>query len=187
MTDLVLDFINNIGSYGPIMACLFILIESIVPALPLCVFIVINFLSFGNFVGLMISWVFTVIGCVIAFAISRKFLRKVFTQKLRKYETINKLMKVIDKWKFKDLVLIVAIPFTPAFVINIAASLSKMELKKFLLAMIIGKFFMVYFWGYVGVSFIECLSNPLALIKVVVIVLGAYFASSVISKKMNID
>lgn len=187
MTEMVMEFINSIGSYGPIMACLFILIESMIPALPLCVFIVINFLSFGNFIGLMISWIFTVIGCLLAFILCRKFLRNIFTKKLRKYEKINDLMKVIDKWKFKDLVLIVAIPFTPAFAINIAASLSQMNIKKFLLALIIGKFFMVYFWGYVGVSFVECLSNPMALIKVVVIVLLAYFVSSVISKKMNID
>ena len=50
------EFINTIlaslGAYGPILGCLLILVESVVPILPLSVFITLNFISFGHIVGL---------------------------------------------------------------------------------------------------------------------------------------
>lgn len=187
MTEIITDFINNIGSFGPVIACILIVLESMIPILPLCVFIVINFLAFGNIIGLLISWIFTVIGCVISFWLVRNGFQGIFNKKIRKNEKINSLMKKIDKWKLKDIVVIIAIPFTPAFAINIAAGLSNINFKKYLTALLLGKIFMVYFWGYVGVSFVECLANPMAIFKIVIMVLSAYFISNFVSKKFNLD
>ena len=68
-------------------------------------------------------------------------------------------------------------PFTPAFLVNIAAGLSKIETKKFILAILIGKIFMVYFWGFIGVSLIESLKNPFILLKVLILLIIAYIVS----------
>ena len=43
------------------------------------------------------------------------------------------------------------------------------------------------FLGYVGVSLIECLTQPLALIKVVVIMVIGYMFSLGINKKFKLD
>ena len=43
------------------------------------------------------------------------------------------------------------------------------------------------FLGYVGVSLIECLTQPLALIKVGIIVVLGYLFSVGINKKFNMD
>lgn len=187
MTEWITEFINSIGVWGPIVACILILAESMLPILPLCVFIVILFLSYGNLIGLIISWLFTVIGCIFAFLIVRKGFKNWFTKKVRKIKKINDLMKTVDKWTFQQLVVILAIPFTPAFAVNIAAGLSNINLKKYIGALLIGKLFMVYFWGYVGISFVECLSNPIAIVKIVVMVFAAYIISRVINKKFNLD
>ena len=80
------------------------------------------------------------------------------------------------------LVTIIAIPFTPAFMVNIAAGLAKLDTKKYLISLLIGKIFMVYFWGFVGVSLIESLKNPYILIKVAIMVLIAYLIA-IITKK----
>ena len=51
MIDILKDIINFIetsGMLGAFIGCFLILIESIVPVLPLMVFITINFLVFGN-------------------------------------------------------------------------------------------------------------------------------------------
>lgn len=186
MTEIIEEVINSIGSFGPALACLLIVLESIIPALPLCVFIVINFMSFGSFWGLIISWIFTVLGCVIAFFLVRKGLQNWFNKKVRKNKRINKLMKKIDNFNLQQLVVILAIPFTPAFAVNIAAGLSAMSLKKYLIALLIGKIFMVYFWGFVGLSLTECLTNPIAIVKVVVLVLIAYVASRLVNKKFDL-
>ena len=179
--------IGALGIYGPILGCFLIVIESIIPVLPLFVFITLNFLTFGKFLGFIISWIFTVIGCLISFGIFRKGLRNWFTLRVRSNEKVDKLMKNIDKFKFHHLVTLIAVPFTPAFAINIAAGISEMKFKKFFIAILIGKVFMVYFWGFVGTSLIQSLTNPIALIKVVIACILAYLASVVIGKIVNLD
>ena len=86
-----------------------------------------------------------------------------------------------------NLILVIAIPFTPAFLINIAAGLAKMDKKKFIISIFIGKIFMVYFWGFIGVSLIESLKNPLIVIRVVILLLFAYILSVIAKKILKIN
>ena len=51
---------------------------------------------------------------------------------LRKYKKIDKYISLVDNIKASTLVLILSIPFTPAFLVNIACGISKMSYKKFL-------------------------------------------------------
>ena len=179
--------IASLGVYGPILGCLLIIVESIVPILPLCVFITMNFIAFGNILGFIVSWIFTLIGCNLSFWLCRKIFKNWFEKKLRKYNKVEKFMKFMEKVKLEQLALIVAIPFTPAFAVNIAAGISKMEYKKYFWAMFIGKIFMVYFWGYIGVTFMECLKNPIYFVKIGLIMLVAYLVSYFINKKFKLD
>jgi len=184
---LVNEFLLGIGIFGPILGCLCMLVESIIPIMPLFVFITINFLAFGNILGFIISWIFTVLGCLLSFFIFRKKIKNWFDGKIEKNEQFKKIMKMIDKLKLEQLAVIIAVPFTPAFMINIAAGLSKIPLKKFTIALLIGKLFMVLFWGFVGTSLIQSLTNPLAFIKVIILLIVAYISSKVVSKKFKFD
>lgn len=188
--EILNELINNLlvllGSWGAVLGCFLILIESMVPILPLSVFITLNFLTFGKFVGFIISWIFTICGCMISYFIFKKGLSKKLYNKIKDNPKLNKVVDVIRNLSFSNLVILIAIPFTPAFLINIAAGLSNMNTKKFLGALIIGKISLVYFWGYIGVSLIESLKNPMILIKVGVIVLVMYLISLLFSKKLNL-
>ena len=124
------NFLLNIGVFGPILGCFCILIESIVPILPLFVFITINFLVFGNIIGFLISWIFTVLGCLMSFFLFRKKIRNWFAEKIKQKEKLKKIIKLVDKLKLEQLTSIIAVPFTPAFMVNIAAGLSQMDFKK---------------------------------------------------------
>lgn len=185
------NFINNfllqMGIFGPILGCFCILIESIVPILPLFVFITINFLVFGNIIGFIISWIFTILGCLLSFYIFRKKVKNWFDGKIQNNLQFKKIMRIIDKVKLEQLTVIIAVPFTPAFMINIAAGLSKMPTKKYLVALLIGKLFMVLFWGFVGTSLVQSLTNPVAFIKVVILLFIAYILSKIVSKKFNLE
>ena len=185
--NLINQFLLNIGIFGPILGCICILFESILPILPLFVFITINFLVFGNIIGFIISWLFTVLGCLLAFYIFRKKIKNWFDHKIENNEQFKKIMKMIDKIKMEQLAVIIAVPFTPAFMINIAAGLSKIPVKKFVVALCIGKIFLVLFWGFVGTSLIQSLTHPIALIKVLILLFIAYIVSKIISKKFNFD
>ena len=183
------DLLISLGVYGPILGCLLILIESILPILPLSVFITLNFMSFGRILGFVISYILTVAGCNLAFYLCKRSMRGRIKYMARKFDK-NKLIKIVDNFSniaFTNLVMLLAFPFTPAFLINIASGISNMEHKKFLLATMIGKPFMVYFWGYLGVTLIDSLTHPEYLLRVIVLVAIAYAASKIASKKFDME
>lgn len=187
LDSIINSFLLTIGIYGPILGCFCILIESIFPILPLFVFITINFLVFGNFIGFLISWFFTVLGCLLSFFLFRKKMKVWFDKKIKDKRKVKKIMNIVNKIKLEQLTSIIAVPFTPAFLVNIAAGLSKMSLKKFLIALCIGKIFLVLFWGFVGTSLVQSLTHPIALLKVVILVFLAFISSKIINKKFELD
>ena len=189
--DFVNSFINNsvyyLQSYGILFGCFLVLLESIIPALPLGVFIAFNMMAFGNITGFIISWISTCIGCTLSYLLFSKTLGKKLQKKAESNPKIKKLKSRIKKIKFSNLVLIIALPFTPAFLINIVCGLSKMEFKKFISAILIGKLSIVFFWGFISKSLIESITD----IKTMIIILGllfiCYLGSKVINKKLNIE
>ncbi len=180
------NLINVLGSAGAILGCLFILVESILPVLPLSVFITLNFMTFGNLLGFIISWVCTIMGCMLSFYIFKNGLSIRLYNKFKNNKKLVKVMSSIEKMSFRKLVVLIAIPFTPAFLVNIAAGISRIDTKKFFWAIVIGKISLVYFWGYIGVSLIDSISNPIILVKVFSIVILMYAISFVFSKKTNV-
>ena len=185
------SFINNavyyLQSYGILFGCFLILLESIIPALPLGVFIAFNMMAFGNVAGFLISWVSTVIGCVLSYLLFSKTLGKKVQKKALMNDKVKKLKTRIKKISFSNLVLIIALPFTPAFLINIVCGLSKMEFKKFLSAILIGKLSIIFFWGFISKSLIESITDIKTMIIILLLLLICYISSKLISKKLNIE
>lgn len=182
----IIDIINSSQVFGPILACLLIFLESILPVLPLFVFITIIFISYGYILGFLISYILTCLGCILAFYIVRRFFKNYFKKNIRKINKLDKLMKIIDKMSISNLVLILAIPFTPAFLINIAASLSEMDFKKFIVAIFISKISLVLFWGFIGTGLVESLKNPRIMIIIIIMLVISFVASKFIAKKLKI-
>lgn len=184
--EVIINFINSLGALGPIFACILILIESIFPFLPLAVFIGINFIVFGHLLGFIISWIFTVLGCIMSFMIFRKGFNKKFNLLIKDRKRVLNLMTRFSNISLGSLTVLISIPFTPAFMINIAAGLSQIDFKKYLTALIIGKVTLVYFWGYISYSLVEAIKNPIVLIKIGILILLMYLISKIITKKFNI-
>ena len=184
--QIIVDYLLQVGLVG---GFLLIVLESIIPALPLSVFIGLNIITFGKILGYVISYFGTIVGCMLSFItfryILKNYLYKIFKEKTRiKIEDLMKKMTNID---FNTVVVIIAIPFTPAFLVNIAAGLSNIPIKKYIFALLIGKPFMIYFWGYIGANLLESLKNPIILVKIIVIVLLAYLISKVVEKIINVE
>lgn len=175
--------------FGPIAGVVMIMLESMLPVLPLAVFITLNMVSFGSVFGFLISWLSTIAGCMISFTLFRKFFSKKLYRFIKKKEQ-NKLaniMKSISNISFSNLVILIAIPFSPAFLINIAGGLSKVKIEKFFLAVIIGKLIMVYFWGYIGTSLLESLTDITILFKIAILLVIAFIMSKIVEKKLKVE
>ena len=179
------DVITNFMSkFGIISGIFLIILESMLPVLPLGVFIALNVLSFGEVIGFIVSWLSTVIGCMLAFYICR-YLKEKYEKKYGKDTKINKFKNIISNISLSNLVLIISMPFTPAFAVNIGAGLSNIKPKKYLMALLIGKLPIVFFWGFVGKSFIESISDPYTIMQIIVLLIISYLVSKVVNKFMD--
>ncbi len=180
---------DQMGYLAVILAGFLIVIESILPILPLAVFITLNIYYFGAVLGFLISWILTCVGCYISFYLFRNKVKFWFDKRIieRNRVRLNKLMTGVDKLKFEQLTLLIANPFTPAFMINIVAGLSSMKKRKFISSILIGKIFLVIFWGFIGTSLIDSLKDPFKVLYVVVLSVLAYIVSKIINKKYNIE
>ena len=186
----VVTFIQNFVSNNNIFLSIFvgmfaISLESIIPALPLSVFIAINTIAFGSLLGFLISWFATIIGCSISFFLCRK-LRKIAKEKVKKEGKILAFINKIDKISFSNLFLILAMPFTPAFSINIAAGLSKMRYKKYFFALLTSKAFIVFFWGYVGSNIMVNITNVGLMIQMLLLIIILFIVSKIVTKEFNL-
>ncbi len=184
----VQNCISIMSQFGIFAGVILILLESILPVLPLSVFITLNLMTYGDILGFLISWITTIIGCTCSFFLFRSIFRDRLYRFItrRNHEELEKWMKAISQIKFTNLVIILAIPFTPAFFINIAAGLSKMCYRKFFFALLIGKLVMVYFWGYVGTSLLESITDVSVLLRIAVLLLIAYLLSRFMEKKLHV-
>ena len=189
LRELIEKSTQLVASGGLLLGFLMVLIEAFIPILPLGVFVSLNINAFGFFIGIVISWIATCLGSYIAFFFFNLLENKLL-YKLKKNKKIKKLDKKIhefNKIKFSSIVLILTLPFTPSCLINLLAGISNMSKEKYLCAILIGKAFMITFWGYIGKSFIESLTDIKALIYIGFILLLAYIISKIVSKKMNIE
>lgn len=181
--ELLNQFLENAGIWAPVFSSLLIVLEGVLAFLPLFVFVTINVHTMGYFIGGIISWICTVIGSFLTFYMCRKGLSKLFYRKKKEH----KFMMLIDKLKFSQIVLIISIPFAPSFFINVGAGLSHIPIKKYIYSLLVGKVCVIIFCSFMGMSLIECLTNPMALIKVVLLVLFGYIVSRIVNKKFNLD
>lgn len=186
LNELINNLLNLLGSWGALLGCVFILFESIIPMLPLSLFITLNFMTFGSIIGFIISWIFTVLGCLMSYYLFKSAVSEKRLNKFKENNTLKKVINVIENMNFTSLVILIAIPFTPAFAVNIAAGICRVPKRKFLLALMLGKISLVYFWGFVGVGLIESLKNPSKLIGVVILIIIVYIISYILSKKLKI-
>ena len=176
--DVVTSFMND---FGIISGIFLIILESMIPVLPLGVLIALNVMTFGSIIGFIISWLSTVIGCMLAFYICRR-LKEKYEKKYNKDKNVTKIRKIIDNISLSNLVLIISLPFTPAFAVNIAAGLSNINPKKYLTALLIGKLQVVFFWGFIGKSFLESISDPYTIMQIVVLLIISYLISKIVNR-----
>ena len=166
--------------FGPLGGLLIIIINSIYPiAVPLGVYMAFNVHAFGLLLGIIISYIGTIIGCILSFLLFKKFDSKF--KKFNEREKVKKIKSKMNNITIPSLATITALPFFPAYLINIAAGLSRVDNKKFIIGICFGKIPLVLFWCLVGKSFMDSLSDY----KTILIIIGMLILTYVISKVLT--
>ena len=89
--------------------------------------------------------------------------------------------------RFTELVLLITLPFTPSSLINILSGLTNVSKEKFVCALLIGKCFSIVFWGYIGKSFIESLTDIQSIGYIFITLLLAFILSKIVNRKMVLE
>ena len=76
--EFIINSVNSSSFLGPVFACFLIFIESIIPVLPLFVFITVIFLKYGAIFGFILSWLFTILGCMSSYFLVKYLANKFF-------------------------------------------------------------------------------------------------------------
>lgn len=181
-------FTNMLATGGVVVGFLLVFLESFISILPLSVFVAFNINAFGFLVGFIISWLGTCLGSFLCYLIFFFMEERVFTFLFRG-KVIKKIRSGIYSFQnisFSKLVLIITLPFTPSFLVNIICGVGRVSYKKFLASLLIGKIFVIIFWGYIGKTFIDSLTDVYSLIYIIFSLGIAYIISDCVGKKMNI-
>ena len=65
--------------------------------------------------------------------------------------------------------------------------ITNIPFKRYLLALIISKIFLVCFWGLIGTGLIESFKHPINLVFIAIMVVLAYLITIIIKKVFKID
>lgn len=191
--DVIGDIINTctdlISNGGFIVGFILIFIESFMPFLPLGVITTLNINAFGFIFGTILSWSATCVSCILIYTlvynISNKYIYKLFKETTK--EKIDKAITKFQNISLPTLTLIITLPFTPSFLVNILSGIAGIKKEKFITALLIGKLFMISFWGYIGKSFLESMTDIKSIIFILLTLIIAYIISKLVSKKMHIE
>ena len=190
VVPMILDqSMHFISSGGILIGFLLVFIECFIPALPLSVFVTFNVNIFGFFYGFIISWMATCFGSYLCYDLFLHLGNKISDCFFRR-KTVIKIIKALDHFQniqFTELVLLLTLPFTPSSFINMMAGLTKYSKEQYFLALLIGKSFSIAFWGYIGKSVLDSLTDIYSIVYIVLSLLFAYVISKMICLKMRIE
>ncbi len=186
----LIDFSTNFIAQGGILFGFFIVfIECLIPILPLSVFVALNVNAFGLLKGIVVSWIATCMGSYICYILCYKIGNKLKNKVIRKklLEKVNSKVKSFRNISFTKLLLVITVPFTPSFLINIVCGYARVKKRKYVIALLIGKVFSMIFWGYIGKTLIESLTDVKALIYVAITLILAYIISKLVNKLIDVE
>ena len=190
IVNTIIDQSTRFISMGGIPFGFFLVfIECFIPMLPLSVFVALNVNAFGFFIGVLISWLATSLGSILCYLIFT-FIEEKVVEKFLNRKTIKRIQKAINKFNkitFSGLVLLITLPFTPSCLVNILCGLTKMKREKFIASILIGKLFAITFWGYIGKSILESITDIKSIIFIIGTLIVAYIISKIINKKFEIE
>lgn len=183
--DNLMELFETYRSLGPFFAITLPLLEAFLPFLPLVVFIVANVNSFGLWMGFFLSWIGACSGAIIVFFIMRKFRNGRFFRRLQDKKSVKRLLTWIERRGFSPLFLILCFPFTPSAAINVVAGLSRVSYWQFILAVLAGKFVMIFIVSYIGQDLRALFTQPIRSIIVASVIFLLWFAGKKVEGHLN--
>lgn len=182
--------IRQLADYGPFAGILLTMIESLFPPLPLVVFVTINVIAYGLWLGYLYSFIGTFIGSYIMFVLISKFGKKPFEHMVHRSSKFDHLIHWIREQGFLPIFIMLTFPFTPSIVVCGLAGLAGVQRDEYLAALFFGKLIMVFSLSYIGYNVASFVQQPIKSVVLIFVIIAVSFAGkrliSVYEKRLQI-
>lgn len=133
-------FLNSCGIFAPLLFVFIQAVQVIIPILPGAVGCVYGVMFWGPLKGFIFNYVGICIGSIGAFLIARRFGQKLVIQMTGEkfYDKYSKYLEIENRFE-KIFALLIFLPVAPDDFLCYLAGISKMDLKRFVAIILLGK------------------------------------------------
>jgi uncharacterized membrane protein YdjX (TVP38/TMEM64 family) len=141
-------YLRSYGSYAIMFGIFAILLQTFIPFSPFFLIAAANVLVLGFTRGLIINYISACLGAFLAFLFARYLGHAWVERKMARFPKLREFNKKMETEGFFYVLLGRLISFFPSSIINYGGGISKIKLRDFVLATLIGKF---------PIIFLECI------------------------------
>lgn len=180
-------FVSESGQWGIVILFLLTLLEVVVLPIPAAVTILLGVLLYGPTVSFIVSTLGTIVGSVICFWLGRIFGYKLVAWIIGDDKATKYTALINEKGKIPFIVMML-FPFFPDDILCMAAGLTKMTFKFFIITICITRPVMIAFYSYFGTGEIIPFTGwgiPVWIALFAVSVIFLYLINYLVNKKKN--
>ena len=142
------DIANRIESFGILAPVFLAMLESLIPALPLVLIVILNVNIYGLGIGFMTSYAGTMLGATIMLMFYRTISDYGLHEKLHKFKSIDKMINWVNRQNMAVIIVLSMLPSTPSSFMNLAFGLAQYSKRKYLSSIAIGKVVMIGLFAF---------------------------------------
>lgn len=133
------DYLRSFGTWGIIVTLILFIMMTFTIVFPFMILSGAAGIVYGLFWGVIISWLGEVVGAICMFIFARYLFRQLFECWISKSEYLKQVDEYSATNGFKALLIARLLPLAPSGIITAVAAISKISVKDFILATLIGK------------------------------------------------
>ncbi|MDM8143366.1 TVP38/TMEM64 family protein [Megamonas hypermegale] len=170
------DYIDSFGAWAMVFSFLLDVLINALGFLPSIFVSTANGLLFGIVPGIIVSWLAETVGVIISFILMRTILRSSAEKLIAKSKYLQKADDFSGRNGFKIMLILRAMPYFPSGILTALGAVSKISLRDYALANLIGKFPSTSLEVVIGhdvVNYQQNLDRLMIVIVLVCIIYGA--------------
>ena len=145
----VRQFVASYGPYAMAVSAMLMIFQSLIAPLPAFLITFANANLFGWWQGAILSWVSSMVGAALCFALARVLGRDV-VERLTSRDGLQQIDVFFEKYGRQSVLIARLLPFMSFDIVSYAAGLTSMKLGPFLLATGLGQLPATVVYSYVG-------------------------------------
>ncbi len=178
---------RQIESFGILAPIFMAMLESLIPALPLVVIVIINVNIYGLGLGFLTSYLGTMLGATLMFMFYRMISFYGLHEKMHKIRSLDKIIYWVNQQTPMVIIVLSMLPSTPSSFMNLAFGLAQYSKRKYLISIAIGKIVMIGAFALFGNAFQATENRALIYIISIALFIATYFISKQINKRTGIN